>query len=137
MELRSASEADLPQLAAWNRELIEDEGADNPMTVGQLELRMRGWLRGDYEAAVFEERGAPVAYALFRPDEGGVYLRQFFVARAERRRGVGREAFALFRARCVPRGAVLALDVLIYNQRACEFWRAVGMREHAVGFRLP
>lgn len=137
MELRSAGEGDLPLLAAWNRDLIEDEQADNPMTAGQLELRLRGWLRGDYEAVVFEEHGAPVAYALFRPDESGVYLRQFFVARAHRRRGVGREAFALFRARCVPPGAALALDVLIHNERARSFWRAVGMREHAIGFRLP
>jgi len=137
VELRIATDADLPQLAAWNRELIEDECADNPMTPAQLELRMRGWLGGEYVAGIFEERGVPVAYALFRPDEGGVYLRQFFVSRVQRRRGVGREAFALFRARCVPSGASLALDVLIQNERGLAFWRAVGMREHATEFRLP
>ena len=137
MELRIATEADLPQLAVWNRELIEDEGSDNPMTVGQLELRLRGWLTGDYQAAIFEERGAAVGYALFRPDEAGVYLRQFFVARAQRRRGVGRSAIALFLERLVPPGASLALDVLVRNERAKAFWRAVGLREHAIGFRLP
>jgi ribosomal protein S18 acetylase RimI-like enzyme len=137
VQLRQATEADLPLLARWNRELIEDERADNPMTVGQLELRLRGWLAGDYDAVLFEEGGEPVAYALFLPDEGGVYLRQFFVSRAHRRRGAGREAFRLFRERCVPPGASLSLDVLVHNERALAFWRALGLREHALRFRLP
>jgi ribosomal protein S18 acetylase RimI-like enzyme len=137
MRVRDATESDLPLLARWNCELIQDERADNPMTQGQLELRLRGWLGADYAAVIFEDGGAPVAYALFRPDEGGVHLRQFFVSRAHRRRGLGREAFRLFRERCVPPGAVLSLEVLVHNEPALAFWRAVGMREHAVRFRLP
>jgi hypothetical protein len=74
--MRTATDADLPLLAPWNRELIEDEGADNPTTVLQLALRLRGWLAADYSAVIFEQAGAPVAYALFVPDEGGIYLRQ-------------------------------------------------------------
>ena len=137
MQIRDATEADLSQLAQWNRELIEDERADNPMTAGQLELRMRGWLGGDYQAVIFEEGSTPVAYALFLPDEGDINLRQFFVARAHRRRGIGREAMRLFRERCVPAGASLSLEVLVHNQSALAFWRALGMREHAIRFRLP
>ncbi len=137
MELREANESDLPLLAKWNRELIEDERAENLKTVAQLELRLMRWLEGDYEAVIFEQRGEPVAYALFRPDESGVYLRQFFVARAQRRRGVGREAMRIFRERCVQAGASLSLDVLVHNERALAFWRALGMREHAIRFRAP
>lgn len=137
MELREANESDLPLLANWNRELLEDERADNPMTVAQLELRLLRWLAGDYEAVIFEQRGEPVAYALFRPDEGGVYLRQFFVARVQRRRGVGREAMRIFRERCVLAGASLSLEVLPHNEGALAFWRALGMREHSIRFRAP
>jgi ribosomal protein S18 acetylase RimI-like enzyme len=137
VQLRSATDADFPLLAQWNRELIEDERADNAMTLGQLELRMRGWLAGDYTAVIFEASAEPVGYGLFLPDESGVYLRQFFVSRAHRRRGVGREAFRLFRERCVPQGASLSLEVLVHNERALAFWRAVGLREHALRFRLP
>ena len=135
MELREANESDLPLLANWNRELIEGERAENPMTALQLELRLVRWLAGDYEAVIFEQRGEPGAYALFRPDEGGVYLRQFFVARGQRRRGVGREAMRIFRERCVPAGASLSLEVLVHNECALAFWRALGMREHAIRFR--
>ena len=67
MEHRFATEADLDRLAAWNRELIEDERADNPMDQPALRERMRGWLAGEYRAVLFEEGGEPVAYALYRP----------------------------------------------------------------------
>jgi ribosomal protein S18 acetylase RimI-like enzyme len=137
MEVREANESDLPLLANWNRELIEDQRSDNAMTVAQLELRLVRWLEGDYEAVIFEKRGEPVAYALFRPDEDGVSLRQFFVARAQRRRGVGREAMRIFRERCVLAGASLSLEVLTHNEGALAFWRALGMREHSIRFRAP
>ena len=137
MELREANESDLPLLARWNRELIEDQRSGNAMTVAQLELRLVRWLASDYEAVIFEQRGEPVAYALFRPDESGVYLRQFFVARAQRRRGVGRQAMRIFRERCVLAGAPFSLEVLVHNERALAFWRSLGMREHSVRFRAP
>lgn len=137
MELREAEAGDLPLLARWNRELIEDERADHLLTLAQLEARLRGWLAGEYRALIFEERAEPVAYALFCPDESGVTLRQLFVARARRRRGIGREALRLFRERCVPAGASFSLEVLVHNERALAFWRALGLREHAIRFRAP
>lgn len=54
MDLRAATEADVPLLARWNRELIEDEGADNLTSPAELEARMRAWLAGDYRAVIFE-----------------------------------------------------------------------------------
>ena len=41
---RVATVADLSQLALWNRQLIEDEGHDNTMSLEELEARMRTWL---------------------------------------------------------------------------------------------
>lgn len=67
LKLRFATAADLPLLAQMNRKLIRDERADNPMSVLQLEERMRGWLDGEYRAVLFERDEAPVAYALSGP----------------------------------------------------------------------
>ena len=42
MDYRTASEGDLPLLAELNQQLIHDEGFPNPMSVIDLENRMRG-----------------------------------------------------------------------------------------------
>ena len=81
MTIREASEADVPLLARLNRQLIEDERSPNPMSVAQLDSRIRRWLDANYRAIIFEHDSETLAYALFRPDEAGIYLRQFFVCR--------------------------------------------------------
>ena len=43
---RMATEADVAQLAAMNRQLIRDEGHRYPMSLMELEDRMRGWEPG-------------------------------------------------------------------------------------------
>ena len=136
VRVREAIDSDVPLLAELNRQLIQDERASHPVSQGQLEERLRGWLAAEYRAALFELDGEPVAYALFRPAEGGVHLRQFFVVRSRRRSGLGREAIELFRESFVPAGAALTLDVLVHNTTALAFWRALGFREHALAFRL-
>jgi ribosomal protein S18 acetylase RimI-like enzyme len=136
MKVREATVDDAPVLAELNRQLIEDEGSLNRMTLVELEARMRAWLRAEYRALLFTVDGATVAYALFRPSDDGIHLRQFFVVRAHRRRGYGLRAIALVRERFVPRDMCMDLDVLIHNERAIAFWRACGFREHAVSFRI-
>jgi hypothetical protein len=54
MRYHLANDLDLPLLAEWNRQLIQDEGHRNPMTVAELQARMQGWLAGEYRAVVFE-----------------------------------------------------------------------------------
>lgn len=54
MRYHLANDADLPLLAEWNRQLIQDEGHRNPMTVAELQARIQGWLAGEYRAVVFE-----------------------------------------------------------------------------------
>ena len=137
MQLREATAEDFPLLAELNRQLIQDQRASNPMSVAELEARMRGWLAAEYRAVVFEIDSQPVAYGLFRPNEGGIHLRQFFVARAFRRQGIGRRAIEAFRQRFVPPGAALTLEVLVHNSPGVAFWRALGFQEHALSFRLP
>jgi hypothetical protein len=55
LTFRVAAAADLPQLASWNKQLIEDEGHDNTMSLEDLVARMRTWLATEYQALIFDE----------------------------------------------------------------------------------
>jgi ribosomal protein S18 acetylase RimI-like enzyme len=137
VNLREATLEDLPLLAELNLQLIEDQRSSNPMSVAELRERMRGWLAAEYRALLFEIDSEPVAYAVFRPAEGGIHLRQFLVGRTLRRQGIGRRAFEAFRQRYVPPGAALTLEVLVHNSTGIAFWRALGFQDHALSLRLP
>ncbi len=93
---------------------------------------MRDWLAGDYLAVLFEIDGDPVAYALHRPEEGGIYLRQFFVLPEQRRKGIGRQAIRLLREEVWPEGVRVTVEVLIHNRAGTEFWRALGFERYAL-----
>lgn len=141
MQLRFATGDDVPLLARLNRELVEDEGHAVGVAPGDFETRMRVWLEGEYSAVLFEQGGDVLGYALFRPVDSGVYLRQFFVARGARRRGHGRAAIALLRERVWPPGTTVTVDALARNERAIAFWRALGFDDYALtlrsGWRAP
>ena len=132
---RVATAADLPQLASWNRQLIEDESHDNTMSLEELAARMRTWLTREYQALVFEDptTPTPAAYALFRITPEWVHLRQFFVARDRRRRGIGARAVALLRAEVFPPGKSVIVEAMTWNHAALSFWRAVGFADSYIG----
>lgn len=131
MTYRAATAEDCPTLAELNHQLIRDEGHRNPMTVAQLEARMRGWLTsGEYRAVLFEETEPIVAYALFRETDGEIYLRQFFVVRHRRREGLGRRAMEELFANVWPRSKRLTVSVLVKNGPAIAFWRAMGYADY-------
>jgi GNAT superfamily N-acetyltransferase len=132
MRFRRASIADADALATLNQQLIQDEGHRNPMTLPELERRMAGWLAGEYEAVIWENGSDPLGYALYRREPEQIYLRQFFVHRAHRRRGLGREAIAWLRANAWNGTPRLRVDVLVGNTKAIAFWRAVGFRDYAL-----
>lgn len=136
MQLRLALPSDLPTLAHMNWQLIRDEGHSNPMSVAELEVRMRAWLDADYLATLFMLGESPIGYALFRPDENGIYLRQFFVDVQNRRQGRGREAMRQLRSEFWPDQSNITVEVLCQNDRALNFWRAVGFVDYAVTLRL-
>lgn len=136
MRFRPATEHDAPLLAPLNKQLIEDEGHRNPTTVADLEERMRTWLAGGgYEAVIFDgERVGEelLGYALYRREPDHVYLRQFFVCREHRRRGVGRAAMRWLVEHPwagVPR---VRLDVLVGNEAAIAFYRATGFADYCL-----
>jgi len=135
MEYRRATAADVPALAAMNRQLIRDEGHRNPMTVAELADRMAGWLAGEYEAVLFEEGGSPVGYALYRRQPEYVYLRHLFVRPEDRRRGVGRAAVGWLRRHAWAGGRV-RVEVLVGNAAGVAFWRALGFADYGLTLEL-
>ena len=135
MEYRTAVEADLPLLAELNRQLIQDEGHPNPMSVAELESRMRAWLARAYTAIVFTREEVVVGYALYRTDNVGIFLRQFYVDRDERRKGLGRAAMEILFRRVWPHGAMVSLEALCTNRAAIDFWHALGFEDYALTLR--
>jgi predicted acetyltransferase len=133
---RRATLADCRRLAALNHQLIRDEGARNPMTVDQLEERMRGWLDGEYAAYLFEQDGEAVAYALFREENEEIYLRQLFVVRGKRRLGIGRRAFGILRNEVWPNTKRLTVSVFVENAPAVAFWRSVGCKDYVLTLEI-
>lgn len=134
MTCRTASLADCALLAEMNLQLIRDEGHRNPMTVAELERRMRDWLvAGEYTAVIFEQEARPLAYALYCTQaDSSLYLRQFFVAREHRRKGIGRGAVELLFSDVWPPGSRVKIQVLCHNEPARRFWSALGFLDYAV-----
>jgi predicted acetyltransferase len=135
MDYRTASEGDLPLLAELNQQLIHDEGSPNPAPVTELEYRMRAWLTQAYTAVLFLNDDNVVGYALYRNDDTEIFLRQFFICRSERRKGLGRAAMDLLFGRIWPDGAAVSLEALCANKAAIAFWRAVGFENYALTLR--
>ena len=131
MRYRLATKGDLDLLAEWNHQLIRDEGHGNRMTVAQLRERMKVWIKGEYTAAIFEEQGEAVAYALYREVPGEIHLRQFFVIREKRRQGIGRRAIAILFQELWPKKRRM-VEVLCRNTAALSFWRAMGYHDYAM-----
>ena len=136
MTYRQATTDDSPLLTEFNRQLIEDEGHRNRMTVPELEQRMRGWLAVEYTGILFQDGGEVVAYALFRERTAEIYLRQLFVVRHRRRQGIGRQAVQLLRSAIWPKDKRLTVDVLATNRDALAFWRAVGYADYSLTLEI-
>jgi predicted acetyltransferase len=132
MKIEKANLVDSPKLAEMNYRLIRDEGHRNPMNKAQLTRRMRNWLKGEYQAFLFKEQGKIIGYCLCRKEEGFIYLRQFFILRNFRKKGLGKKAFKLLLKGYWSRSLFLQLDVLVGNKRGVEFWKSVGFKDYCL-----
>ena len=133
---RVATLQDCGLLAELNHQLIRDEGHRNPMTVPQLEQRMRAFIEGEYRAIIFEQNREVVAYALYREEPEEIYLRQLFVVRHRRQQGIGRRAVEILRSQVWPKTKRLTVEVLVANQDAVAFWRAVGYTDYSLTLEI-
>jgi hypothetical protein len=137
LAIRAANDDDLSCLAQMNKHLIEDEGSRNPMSVEQLRQRMQEWLDADWKVDLFVENDAVVGYAVyqFRQDEylldkTIVYLRQMFIERTKRSRGLGNRAFELLTQTRIPTDCSIVIDVLATNPKGAKFWSQVGFQPY-------
>ncbi len=119
-------------IATLNQQLIRDEGHRNPMDLWQLTERMTEWLRGDYQAILFEDGKHTIGYALFRREPEFVYLRQLFVVPNRRRQGVARDALNWLWQNAWASAPRLRIEVLVDNDTGRAFWRSVGFQEYAI-----
>jgi predicted acetyltransferase len=128
LNFRRATLNDCPLLAELNHQLIRDEGHRNKMMVPELEQRMKGWLASEYAAVLFENDGEVVAYALYREQPEEIYLRQLFVVRNRRRKGLGKEAVKILLSKIWPKNKRLTVEVLVQNEASVAFWRPSATR---------
>lgn len=142
LSLRPATDGDIDVLAKMNKQLIEDEGHRNPMTIPELALRMRGWLQSGWNADLFVRPDVQVAdtvvgYALYQhrkdeffPERKVIYLRQFLIERKYRSQGWGRSALRQLFASRFPSPCTVVVDVLSANACGVAFWRTVGFQPY-------
>jgi len=136
LNFRRATLNDCPLLAKLNHQLIRDEGHRNKMMVPELEQRMKGWLASEYAAVLFENDGEVVAYALYREQPEEIYLRQLFVVRNRRRKGLGKEAVKILLSKIWPKKKRLTVEVLVQNEASVAFWRAVGYKDYSLTLEI-
>lgn len=127
MEVTKADLSDVEKLAKLNKLLIEDERHSNPMNVQQLARRMTEWLQGEYGCYLASEEGVTVAYCLYRDDGKYYYLRQLFVDRGHRRKGIATMLLDEMYEQ-IWLDKKVRLDVLSHNEEAIAFYKAYGFR---------
>ena len=113
MKIKICTNKDLKLLATLNKQLIEDEKHDNTMNLKELEKRMKNFIQGDYKAHLFYDGKNVYGYALINYKKIPLYLRQFFIKRDMRRKGIGTEAFKLLLAKLNNRN--IEIEVLSWS----------------------
>ena len=140
MKWRFATLDDVPILVRMNRQLTEDEQHRNRFkSEAWFKKRMKSFLNGEYDAVLFEIDGKAIAYALYRnhPEHNDtIYLRQIFVDRSFRRRGLGRRAMEILMKEIWPREKRLTVEVLSHNEAAFLFYKSVGFREYSIELEM-
>ena len=140
MKYRHATLDDLPVLVKMNRELTEDEKHRNRLKSEEwFKERMKSFLKGEYEAVLFEFDGKAVAYALYRnhPEhDDTIYLRQIFVDRSFRRQGLGRKAMEILMKEIWPEEKRLTVGVLSENEAAFSFYKSIGFKEYSIDLEI-
>ena len=134
LRIESASEADIPLLLEFIKELAAYEELRDHVDVTEERLRQAVFgkdSRADAVIAYFDE--LPVAFAIyffsFSTFEGrpGLYIEDIFVRPSFRKFGIGRKLFAFLSQTARERGCFrIELSVLNWNEQAIEFYKKLG-----------
>jgi RimJ/RimL family protein N-acetyltransferase len=127
IKINECTEKDIKLLAEMNKQLIEDEKANNLMDINQLENRMNDFLNNGYKAFFFIIDEKIIGYALCDMTKDPKYLRQFFIKREERRKHYGKIAFNNLLEKLEIKE--IEIDVLKWNEDGIKFWENIGFKE--------
>ena len=134
MKINKCTLKDVTQLALLNKQLIDDEESNNPMSIGELEQRMADFLSSEYDAYFFCEQETVIGYALIKNTCNPLYLRQFLIDRNYRRKHYGTKAInALMQYLKINS---IEIEVLPWNKRGILFWESCGFQEISKYMRL-
>ena len=127
MEIVRAELGDVKRLAELNRCLIADERHPNPMNIAELTERLKAWLATAYMCYLVKENGHIVGYCLYRDDGDYYFMRQLYVDRAHRRKGIATQLLDWLYEN-VWTDKNVRLDVLVHNEDAVAFYKRYGFR---------
>ena len=142
--IRGADLNDVPLLGKMNSRLVDDQGTDNTWPLSKYEERFREWLqKGPWQVDVILEKGQIAGYAIYQlradyfyPEQPVIFVRQFYIEREHRRRGLGRAAFQDLIDKRFPEGYdAIALDVMAANTGGQQFWTKLGFATYFVAMK--
>lgn len=134
LRIESASEADIPLLLTFIKELAAYENLLDDVSVTEERLRQTLFGNNSRAHAVIAYSGVlPVAFAIYffnlstfegRP---GLYIEDIFVRPNFRRTGVGRKLFSFLSQKAREQGCCrIELSVLNWNEQAIQFYKKLG-----------
>ncbi|PCJ51819.1 MAG: hypothetical protein COA79_25230 [Planctomycetota bacterium] len=125
--IRKASLNDCIMLGQLNKHLIEDGKHPNTMDIDQLIDRMKHFINSEYTCYIYSLSDNIIAYCLFYGNSDFYYIRQLFVHRIHRKKGIATELLNwLFINTWVDKK--VRLDVLANNHSAIEFYEKYGFK---------
>lgn len=130
LEIKEATEEDVPLILTFIRELAEHERALERVSATEDGLRTTLFGPRRYaEAAIAYQTDEPVAFALYFFSYSsfsalpGLYLEDIFVRRAARGTGVGRKLFSFLARKALQQNcARMEWSVLNWNESAIRFY---------------
>lgn len=129
IKIKECNVDDIEILGYMNKQLIEDEKSKNPMTIAELNERMKNFLEEEYNGYFFMNNEIVVGYALIKHTVTPLYLRQFFIKREFRNQHYGIQAFEeLKRYLNVD---CMDIEVLSTNDIGKAFWKKCGFKEYS------
>ena len=134
MQIRSATEADVPIILKLVHALAEYEREPDAVRLGEAELRRDGFgPKPLFECLIADDDdGEAAGFALYFPIYStwrgpSIHLEDLFVIPAHRGHGIGKALLQRVAAVAVERGcARLQWDVLDWNQPAIDFYQSRG-----------
>src|SRR5262249_37998601 len=132
--IREATEADVPLILQFIRDLAEYERLADRVVANEEKLRRTLFGSPRFaEVLIAEENGAPAGFALFFHNystflaQPGIYLEDLFVRQEMRGRGIGKALLARLARIARDRGCGrVEWAVLDWNEPSIGFYRSIG-----------